>query len=508
MVKEVDVAACGQGVGQGHLAVPHSVPLIDGAPQPVGRPQVAPAVKWLAGMDRPAIQQRRRGDDLENRAGRNGHPNRAVEKRIVLRPQQTLDRGRVAGDKQVGIETGRRRRDQHRSGLHVHDESRPAGRVRCRQPRPPPGERLLEQRFRRLLQVGVEGQQQIAAHGRLAPAVGGKHPPAAIRQFDGNAGARAERRLPGLLQPHPPDPALRIAPAGELPRFNPAEMTKHVRGQRPAWIAALPPGDQLDGGVGRRVALDLGHHLDRNVADHHVVLVFLGHLDRLESTRLRRRLNHRQQPAFRPGEKRARLAPRGLRRIKGFAPAAIDGVANVFHPGGDFAGVRTPLGGGDSGQANDPLGHRPPLGQNLGFRRRQPLRIPPRGPIEPLPRHPAKPSGVGRLFDPAIVNGQGARLLVNGQHGPVGRENPAADARHELFTHQRRRRLLAKRCPLADLQLDNPAKDDQKQREECGESQPHAAPRIGPRPIPHLVKNRMPVEIAVGMHPENVTCKL
>ncbi len=88
----------------------------------------------------------------------------------------------------------------------------------------PQGERLLEQRFRRSASRR-RGSTAIAAHGRLAPAVGGKHAPAAIRQFDGNAGARAERRLAGLLQPHPPDPTLRIAPAGELPRLYPAEMT-------------------------------------------------------------------------------------------------------------------------------------------------------------------------------------------------------------------------------------------------------------------------------------------
>ena len=193
-------------------------------------------------MDRPAVQKCRRGDDLEDRAGRNRHADRAVEKRIVLRPQQTLDRGRVAGDEQVGIEAGRRRRDQHRPGLHVHDDSRPAGRARSRQPRPPPGERLLEQRFGRLLQVGVEGQQQTPPRSSRA----GRSRARALRSAaDGNAGAA---RMPprGLLQPHPPDPTLRIAPAA-APRLNPAEMTKHVRGQR-LRDSALPPGDQLDGG--------------------------------------------------------------------------------------------------------------------------------------------------------------------------------------------------------------------------------------------------------------------
>ena len=218
------------------------------------------------------------------------------------------------------------------------------------------------------------------------------------------------------------------------------EMPQDVRGQRAGWIDAARALDDLHAGKSLRIPLDLGHHGQRHVLDHHVIVQLLGHRDRIRRT-------------------------------------PVDVLRDALDAGLDFAGAAAPLVGPEAAQFRQAAVQFGPLvaqarllaGHSLGIAAPAPGQTP----AGSLP----EPPGVGRLLEIAVMHREGLNLLVAGQHGAVAGEDSAADARNVLLLANRPGGLRAKGRALAHLDLHRPTEHHGQTQDEHGQADPQPARR-------------------------------
>ena len=195
-MEEIDVAALRQGVGQRHLPVADALMNVDRASLLVWMVEIPLAGVGLVRLDHAGFEKRRRGQRLEDRAGRQGHLDGPVEQRVglLLVGQQGGPLPAVAsGAEDARIESRRGGAGQQLAALDVHDHHGAAGRIGPPVADRPPRQGTVEQLLGGPLEPWIQREDQVAADARRGLAIARQDAAAVVADFDPGAAPPAEQ---------------------------------------------------------------------------------------------------------------------------------------------------------------------------------------------------------------------------------------------------------------------------------------------------------------------------
>ena len=299
--------------------------------------------------------------------------------------------------------------------------------------------------------VAIKSQHHVAAgHGLFRP-IGRQDSPATVGLFNGHAVAAAQHGLVLAFHACPSDlivgkiPWFAVAPLGQLRSVHRAKVSDDMRGQRAVRDRSAAQVQRSSCRILVGVGVDLRHDHRRNVVGHHVMGQFFGHDDS------RRRRVFQQQSADAGGPCVVVIVRRRL------SPAVGLG-GNAFHTRLNPSRASGPLLGRKTAKLGQALGQRGAIRQHARLRCGSLLRIFTLGFGQPCPGGGPKPTCVGRLSQPAIIDRHGLNRVVASQDVAVTGEDAAARRRQRGLLFDRPKRHGAKTGPLRQLQLNAPAR--------------------------------------------------
>ena len=205
MIEEEHVATSGQRPSDRQIAVTNALGPIELAPHATGIVQIPLAMKRGVGRDYVLFDQGQCGQRLENRAGRNRHPQRAIKERPARIVEHRCD-ARVAAGEPIGIEARRGGRGQQFPRMHVHDQNRTAGRRMVDLIRRPGRTQCpVQQLFGMRLQGRIDRQDHVGPGLRIPLDLGGQDLPTPVDGQAFAAGSAAQLFFERLLEPEQPD---------------------------------------------------------------------------------------------------------------------------------------------------------------------------------------------------------------------------------------------------------------------------------------------------------------
>ena len=219
------------------------------------------------------------------------------------------------------------------------------------------------------------------------------------------------------------------------------------------------------------MAVDFRHDRRRDVFDNNLSLKFF-----FDDNSRRRRI-FQQQPAEAGGPRVVGLLGLHDRR----RPAKIGRFGDALDASLYFLRRSGPLLRRKATQIGQTPRQLGTLGHQLRLLLRKSCRVFPLRFRQPRPDNAAKPTFVGRILQPTILDGQRVNRPVASQHCAVAGENAAARRREQGLLLNRSQGFGPKTRPLAHFQLHDSAENQQQHGRESQQTNPQPPPRIDHR---------------------------